>query len=148
MAWLRAFLVRAVGAGELGRTVDTRIWMQGPTLRITCDASPWGVGAVLEVGGVPTAFLEDPLTTTDEDKLNIQIGLCKGQAVEMLALLVAMRVWLPMWASARCVVTVRSDSQAALGAALKLASPSPVINKIAREMGLDIASSKYGVDLF
>ena len=149
LAWLRAFLQRAVGVGELGRTVDTRIWMQGPTLRITCDASPWGLGAVLEVAGSPAAYLEDPLTAMDEDKLNIQIGSCKGQAVlEMLALLVAMRAWLPMWASARCEVTVRSDSQAALGAALKLASPSPVINKIARETGLDVASSKYGVDFF
>ena len=43
---------------------------------------------------------------------------------------------------------MRSDSQAELGAALKLASSSPIINKIAREMGLDIASTKYGVDLF
>ena len=104
---------------------------------------------MLEVAGVPAAFLEDPISAVDEDKLSIQIGSCKGQAaVEVLALLVAMRVWLPMWASARCVVTMRSDSQAALGAARKFASPSPIITKIVREMGLYTAPTKYGVDLF
>jgi len=144
--WLRAFLAKAVGAGELGRTIDTRVWMQGPTLRIACNASPWGLGAVLEVRGVVVAYLEDKISQEDCERLGIVVGSCRHQAVvEMLAIVVAMCVWLSMWAAARVEVTIRSDSQAAL-ALVKEASPTPAINKLAREVGLDVACSKYGVD--
>ena len=140
-------VLRLVGTGELGRTIDTRVWMQGPTLRITCDASPWGLGATLEVEGRFEAYLTDALTSEDAKGLGFVIGSCKAQAiVETLALAVALRTWLPSWSAARAVVRARSDSQAALGALKKGASGSPAINRIVREIALDIALSKYGVD--
>ena len=147
LLWLRAFLARLVGTGELGRTIDTRVWMQGPTLRITCDASPWGLGATLEVEGRFEAYLTDALTSEDAKGLGFVIGSCRAQAiVKTLALAVALRTWLPSWSTARAVVRARSDSQAALGALKKGASGSPAINRIVREIALDIALSKYGVD--
>jgi hypothetical protein len=149
LRWLRAFLARSVGAGELGRTVDFRDWFAKPAILITCDASPWGLGATLQVDGFFTAYIQDEVTELDVKALEVEIGSCKSQAVlEALAIAVAVRTWLPRWATARTAVSVRSDSTAALGALGKLASPTPAINKIAREVSLDVAFSRYGVDVW
>ena len=43
---------------------------------------------------------------------------------------------------------VRSDSKAALGALSKIASPSVPVNKVAREVGVDVAWSRYGVEVW
>lgn len=149
LRWLRAFLDRKVGDGGLGRTADVREWFCMPDVVITCDASPWGLGATLEVGGWYVAYLRDMLGPDDAEILGIEVGSCKCQAVaEALAMAVAIRTWLPTWGLQRTAVKVRSDSQAALGALGKLASPSVAINRIAREVSLDIACSRYGVDVW
>ena len=102
----------------------------------------------MEVDEVIVAYLFDGISEFDVLFLGVQIGSCRSQAIlEALALCVAIRTWLPSWSSDRTQVCVRSDSQAALGAIGKLASPCPAINKIAREIGLDIALSRYGIDV-
>ena len=148
LKWLRAFLGRMVGAGELGRTLDIRDRYVEANIRITCDASPWGLGAVLEVQGCITAYLYDEVSQFDAQTLGVQVGSCRSQAVlEALAIAVAVRTWLPTWATSRAGVVVRSDSTAALGALGKLASPNAAVNKIAREVSLDVAFSRYGIDV-
>ena len=149
LMWIRAYVRRLVGSGELARTVDANTWFGECTIKITCDASPWGIGATLEVEGVLVAWLADTFCQHDVEKLGIVIGSCKSQAVtEALAVLVALRAWLPTWSQGRATMVVRSDSQAALGALGKLSSPCPAINAIAREVAVDVASSRYGVDVW
>ena len=149
LRWLRAFLSRKIGDGSLSRTADVREWYGQVSVIITCDASPWGLGATLEVHGTIVAYLHDALNECDAEVLGLAIGSCTCQAAaEALAMAVALRTWLADWGLRRTAVKVRSDSQAALGALGKLASPSPAVNAIAREISLDIACSRYGIDVW
>ncbi|CAK0804234.1 unnamed protein product [Prorocentrum cordatum] len=148
LAWLHAFLEGVVTGGDPGRTVDVREWFRQPSIEIVCDASPWGLGAVLWVDGAARAYLFDEVGPADVEELGVEKGSCKAQAVlEALAIAVAARTWLPRWAQHRTGVRVKSDSMAALGALGKMASPTPAINKIAREIALDVAQTRYGIDV-
>ena len=103
----------------------------------------------MEVRGQPRAYISDAITKEDAERLSFTIGDCKGQAAaEALAILVALRAWLPLWGTTRTAVRVRSDSSAALGALGKLGSTAPHINLVAREVALDVALSRYGVDVW
>ena len=149
LLWVRAILRRSVGRGELARTVDARIFVSQSTIRITTDASPWGIGATLEKDNLIIAFLYDKIHEADVKRLSIEVGSSSAQATcEALALLVATRTWLPFWAEERATAVTRSDSLSALGAIAKGSSPSPPINLIVRETALDVACSKYGLEVF
>jgi len=149
LRWIKAYLLKLVGTGELGRTIEAQSWMGACAIKITCDASPWGLGAVLETDGVVQEWLADVFRPEEVKRLQIQVGSAKTQAtVEALAILVALRTWWPRWSVIRAAITVESDSAAALGALGKLASPSPAINAIAREVALDVAVSRYGIDVW
>ena len=104
---------------------------------------------MLEVDGAPAAYFADPLCDTDLRVLGFERGSCRGQAAaEALAILVALRLWFPLWRGSRAAVAVRSDSQAALGALGKLGSTAPAVGRVAREVALDVALSCYGVDVW
>ena len=94
-------------------------------------------------------YLAETFTDDDARTLDFAIGDCRGQAAaEAMAILMALRTWLPLWGSMRSAVAVRSDSVAALGALGKLGSTAPAINRVAREVALDVALSRYGVDVW
>ena len=97
LRWIRGLVTYRADL-KLCRTQNWRTALSAPTLLLTCDASPWGLGAVLStVGGFPLAWLASPLTAEDERALGIKIGDCACQTiVEALALLVALRVWAPL----------------------------------------------------
>jgi hypothetical protein len=145
--WLSALLSKE-HRGGLKRSVNWRTDLSEPTLLITCDASPWGLGAVLSTPeGFPLAWLASPVTEADARHLDLKLGDSSSQAVlEALAILVAVRVWAPHWTCAKARVHVRSDSKAALGALGKLSSPAPAVNTIAREVAVDVATSDYGLE--
>ena len=145
--WLYALLSKE-HRSALKRSVNWRIDQAAPTLLITCDASPWGLGAVLSTPeGFPLAWLASTVTAEDAKRLGLKLGDSAGQAVlETLAILVAVRAWAPRWTGAKARVHVRSDSKAALGALGKLASPTPAMNTIAREVAVDVATSDYGLE--
>ena len=63
---------------------------------------------------------------------------------EALALLIAFRLWLPRFPQG-LAVRIKSDSRGALGAVLKLASPSVPLNAIVREIAFDLASGTYDI---
>ena len=108
---------------------------------------PWGLGGFLQEGGRVIAFFSDPLCEHDFQVLGFTRGSCRGQAAaEALAVLVALRLWFPLWRDRRVSVAVRADSQAALGALGKLGSTAPAIGRVAREVALDVALSYYGVE--
>ena len=149
LLWIRAVMRRAIGRGELSRTVDARVFVGKSTVRITTDASPWGIGATLEKDNQIVAFLYDRIHEADASRLKIVVGSSAAQATcEALALLVAIRTWLPYWAEEQATAVTRSDSLSALGALAKGSSTSPPINLIVRETAIDVASSKYGLGLF
>ena len=131
----------------LGHVVDAWAWTAAPSAVITTDASPWGLGGTLWIQGRAEAYFADALVEEDFSQLGFERGSCSGQAAaEALAVLVALRLWFPLWRGQRLALTVRSDSEAALGALGKLGSPAPAVNKVAREVALDVALSYYGVD--
>ncbi len=45
LLWTLAVSRRAIGRGELARSVKARVFVGGHTTHITADASPWGIGA-------------------------------------------------------------------------------------------------------
>ena len=147
LCWLRALLSKE-HRSAIKRQINWRIDLAAPTLVITCDASPWGLGAVLSTPeGFPLAWLASDVTQDDADRLGLKWGESSGQAVlEALAVLVAVRTWASHWTGAKARVHVRSDSQSALGALGKLSSPVPAMNAIAREVAVDVATSDYGLE--
>ncbi|CAE8728649.1 unnamed protein product, partial [Polarella glacialis] len=52
-------------------------------------------------------------------------------------------VWFPLGLAVR----VKSDSRGALGAILKLCSPSPLLNTVVREIALDLSSGSYDISV-
>ena len=79
------------------------------------DASPWGLGAILFVDGVPRRWLSSSLSQDDASILGHAIGSSTGQQPwECLLLLVSLKTWLPAWQLERASLEVRSDSVAAL----------------------------------
>jgi hypothetical protein len=147
--WLLALMVGRDSQPAMQRTLDWRVALGPIGITVTVDASPWGLGAVLSTAsGCPLAWLAAEVSDMDCTILKVQRGDCRAQAaLEGLALLIALREWAPWWESQRLRAHVRSDSAAALGAAEKMASPTYAMNLLARELALDVAWSRYGVEL-
>ena len=116
-------------------------------MELEIDASPSGYGGVLIIQGKVVSYFAEAISNDDLLALNLTVGDPKGQAVlEFLALLIGVRLWREQIAVQKWTATVRSDSTAALGAAAKLRSPDPRMNRIARELALDLAEAKYELD--
>ena len=145
LLWLRAFLRRTRGGLE-------RVYHPGDcyaplNLVMELDASPWGYGGVLYLGGVAKSWFAEAISKEDVARFDIVVGEAKFQALlEVLAVLIGLRTWAGIIGNNRWAACVRSDSQAASGAAFKLRSPVPAINSVVREVALDLAESKYGID--
>ncbi len=117
-------------------------------IRITCDASPWGFGATLEVAGVLTSWFAEPISQFDVERFSICVGQSRHQALlECLAVLIAVRLWLPTWREEQLTVVVRSDSTAALAAFAKQRSTTADISAVVRELALDCAEGRYRVEV-
>ena len=136
---LRAFFEGEVG--PLTRTfsaVQTRL----APLRVTCDASPWGLGAVLHCDGRAVSWLAIQLFPEDGGRLGVTFGASEGISVlEALAILIACRTW----GTPNRSLEVRSDSAVALAAAHRLKSKSSRVLRIVLEASLDLAHERYAV---
>ena len=109
---------------------------------ITWDASPYGMGATLQVSGNFEAFFAIPIAQQDEDILNTPSGDCKGQQVwEALAGLVASRTWAARWQHFPVVLQVRSNNMGALTLFATLKAGSPSLAIIAREFAIDLGKA-------
>ena len=78
------------------------------------------------------------LTVLDEHFLGIQ---------ECLNLLVALRGWKEHWATERVSLEVRADNITALTMVMSLKGSSPAINRIARELALDLGDASFRPDV-
>ena len=107
------------------------------------DASPWGGGAFLSDSSGPVAWLATTWGKEDEEHLGLRVGDHRDQAlVELLVIVIAARVWAPLWAKTPTMLTTRSDSIAALGALEKGASArSSAMNYLLQEFTLLLATS-------
>ena len=67
----------------------------GCSLRITTDASPWGLGAILEIEGEIVSYLYGQVEDTDKEVLGLSRDgdSSDQQALEALPMLVALREW-------------------------------------------------------
>ena len=73
-------------------------------------------------------------------RLGIVVGESRFQALlESMAVLIGIRSWAHLLGSGRWCVQVRSDSKAALGAAMNLRSRNPTMNDVVRELAIDLA---------
>ena len=112
-------------------------------LEIATDACPWGIGGVLLEDSAIRAFFFDKLHKVDLQRFRLAAGDSGGNSVwEALAILVGLRVWHDKLHT-QALIRVKSDSRVALAAVLKLASPDPKLNLIAREIALDTAEFIY-----
>ena len=102
----------------------------------------------MSIDGLIKRWFGIPLEDEDLQMLGFARGDCRGQALaEALCLAVAVREWAEDWQDERTVLLARSDAVAALGAINKLTSPTPAMNTIVREIALDLAESRYDLEL-
>ena len=148
LAWLDLFLSGV--RGTLVRTFSLDTWsnVTQPIL-ITLDASPWGLGGIMEVQGNIVSFFSSPLTNVDSQILGHAIGEASGQQVwESLSALVALRAWKSYWTKVRAKLLIRGDSVAMLTMVLCLKpSRSYGLGLLARELALDLAEGVYQPDI-
>ena len=143
LAWMKDFFCGT--AGTLERTYELDAYLgRGAKIVLELDASPWGLGGVLVEDGIVQTWFASPISTEELQILGLTLGDCAAQqAMEALALLVALRAWHARWRSLRPLIRVRSDSISALTIALKMKTKGVAPGIIAREMALDIADACY-----
>ena len=150
LAWVHTFLAGIDCKLERAFLVDKTKFER---YAIWCDASPWGLGAVLvHLQGTSvtvTEYLSSPLFDYELDRFGFQRGDPAGQAVwEALTVVVAARAWRHYWSqSTYTCLEVKSDSLAALGAARRLASPDPKLNAVMQELSLQVAMHGLNIGL-
>jgi hypothetical protein len=141
--WLQALLLGR--HGPLVRTFPLHDAWASEGDYIATDACPWGFAGVLFVNHMPAQWFATPLTTSDLRRFRAKVGDSKHNTTwEALAILVAIRLWLP---GTNVLARVRSDSLSALRSMVKLCSRSPALNLIAREVALDAVLGLYSVGL-
>ena len=115
LTWLEAFFSRRRGTLERIYKPDD---VYGEELLAEFDASPWGYGGVLFYRGRAVRCFAEAISDEDVQRLGVKIGESCSQAIlETMVVLVGVRAWAPLLGCRRWCVRVRSDSQAALGAA-------------------------------
>ena len=145
--WILAFL-SGEHAGIVRVYSLSHFRKEGPEVIITWDASPWGMGATLQVAGQFVQFFAIPINETDEEVLKTKSGGCEGQQVwEALAGLVALRLWARFWTGQRARLHVRGDKMGALTLFSTLKASSPALSLISREFALDLGTAEYRPDL-
>lgn len=146
LSWLEAFFTGQVGT--LPRQYPIRADAVDGHVVMEFDASPWGIGGVLYAGGRAVSWFAEAVSKEDVARFNLTVGSSKDQApLEALAILVGIRLWFTAQRCGRWALRVRSDSQAALGALLRMRSRDPRTNCVVREMTLDLAEGLYELDV-
>ena len=125
-----------------GESVISRCFGQPRSLspiEFAFDASPWGLGGIVvhRDSQKVLQFFAEPLGDLDTARFGIQIGSCTAQALmESLAILCGLKLWAPLLKASSGVCRVASDSIAALSAARKMASSTPMLNGVGAEIAL------------
>ena len=121
--------------GTIERAFDLEAYRnRGERLYIIVDASPWGLGGVLQVEANLVEYFASPLTEADLKRFDLKLGDPAGQQVwESLGALAALRLWAPRRQNRRVRLTVKGDSTAMLTTVLHMKAGSQRLGLIARE---------------
>lgn len=136
LRWLHKFFKGELGSLRRTYTLEER--RATPMFYLRGDASTSGMGDILlDASGVPIEYWACPIT--DEDRARFRAP--KGDSAymgefELLRILISVHVWGPRLSGLTGAFAAQADSKAALGAALKLSSPRPLMNAIASEISL------------
>ena len=146
--WIRAFF-HTHAAAPITRTFHLRAHLNlGVKICITTDASPWGIGGFITADGIVVGYFMDAISSQDERVLGQRRGTHEGQqCFEALASLVALRLWVKLWATGRCILAVRSDNMTTCALVRDLKGKSTGLNLIASELALDIADATHEPDV-
>ena len=145
--WFLAFF-EMTGAGPISRVFSLCAHLNlGPRIKVTTDASPFGIGGHLVVDTVFIGFFFDWISDLDLQLLGITRGSSDGQqCLEGLAALVALRLWEKIWLNHRCLLSFTTDNITALVLVRRLKCSSPGLRLLAQELALDFSMSSYEPD--
>jgi len=142
--WLVAFVDAAMARPMRKISISTKNQME---VRLCCDASPEGLGAVLVINGSPVCALASPVDDYDVELLAIEKGASSSQGVlEALCLLVALKHWRKRFTGHTVTLDAQSDSMVALALSQRLAASTPTLNWLGAEMSL--ALEEAGIEVF
>ena len=141
LAWLKALFASVCGPLERRFPLLEAHASEGDY--IATDACPWGFAGVRFADFQPIEWFATPLEEGDLRRFEAQRGdPAHNTTWEALALLVAVRLWLP---GTQVLARVRSDSLSALRSMAKLASSAPALNLVARELAHDQVVGLYHI---
>jgi hypothetical protein len=120
---------------------------QGVKVEIGTDASPWGMGGWITVGGKLLHYFAVPITWEDEKLFGVRIGTADGQQIwECLAVLVAVDMWITHWQTRRVILQIRSDNVTALTNLVKMRPKTAAHGIIIRELAMRLAEQSFPPD--
>ena len=134
--WMLAFLEAAMARPMRKVHVGVKTQME---VKLCCDASPEGLGAVLVINNAPVAALASPVDEFDVKLLMIEKGSSSSQGIlEALCILVAFRHWRKRFLGHVVTLEVQSDSIVALALSQRLGASTATLNWIAAELSLSL----------
>ena len=137
--WLVAFLQAALERPARKLHVGSKRTLE---VKIMCDASPEGLGAVLILDGMIAACLASEVTEEDANNLQFSKGESSSQGiVESLAVLVAIKHWSSRLKGYHTQLLVQGDSLIALALTQRLAASTPSLNFVGAELSLALEMS-------
>ena len=136
LQWMKKFLQGHHGGLQRNRWVADRY--THPQWVLRTDASTTGLGGILlDQRGNPVRWWAGCIPPETLSELRIPAGEPGLMTVyELLALLMSVHIWANLFRRCRLGLLVQLDSESALRVAIKLASPHPVVNRVAAELAL------------
>ena len=150
LRWIRLLLTGVI-TDSTGNTLKIQRWTSlgtrqcSMTWGVRTDASPYGWGGILFEDGRPKAWAAEAWDEQDLALFHAKRGDPAWQAEwELLAVLVAVDVWLPhLHGQGMCLL--QTDAAAALHDAARLAGRTPAMSAIAAELALRLESAQVHV---
>ena len=141
--WIKAFLSRQ--RGSICRVFRLNAFLGiGTWVEFYLDASPWGIGGFMTIGGQPQAWFSDGYSKYDIDILDIKIGDCASQQTgECLAVVAAVKTWKSEWMREGCLLAIYADNITALTMIDSFKGGSSAVNTLAREAALEFGDSTH-----
>ena len=137
--WLVAFLQSALDRPARKLHVGSKKTLE---VKVMCDASPEGLGAVLILDGMISACLASEVSEEDARALQFNKGESSSQGiVESLAVLVAIKHWSSKLRGYHTQLLVQGDSLVALALTQRLAASSASLNFLGAELSLALEMS-------
>jgi len=137
LSWLRAVFHHST-PGKIRIFHLSDFLGEGDAIEVGTDASPWGLGGWLSINHIVIHYFYCGIDDFDKFLFNLTIGACEGQqTLECLAILIAIRAWIPTSEKRiQLCPVVRGDNVAALSMLLKMRPRTDHMAIIGREIAL------------